>query len=112
MLRSTVMMLCAFAVSCVAVSSAQEPVFKDRLLKNRYSLTVSGGSLDGSAVPILRPAVENAQFVLVGEDHGIAEIPAIVGAFCDQLMAAGFHTMALEVGPLAARNLETWVQIG
>jgi len=110
MLRSTVMLLCSFALSCVVVASAQETAFKERLLKNRYSLSVSGGSLDGSAVPLLRPAVEGAQFVLVGEDHGIAEIPAIVGAFCDQLMPAGFHTMAVEVGPLAARNLQTWVR--
>ena len=52
----------------------------------------------------------DAQFVLVGEDHGIAQIPAIVGALCDQLMPIGFHTMALEVGPLAAQNLESWVR--
>lgn len=110
MLRSTVMLLCALTITCVAVASAQESVFKERLLKNRYGLTVSGGNLDGSAVPILRPVLQDAQFVLVGEDHGIAQVPAIVGAFCDQLMPAGFHTMALEVGPLAAGNLQAWVR--
>lgn len=110
MLRSTVMLLCALAITCAAVAPAQESVFKERLLKNRYGLTVSGGNLDGSAVPILRPVLQDAQFVLVGEDHGIAQVPAIVGAFCDQLMPAGFHTIALEVGPLAAGNLQAWVR--
>ena len=37
MLRSTVMLLCVFALSSVAVVSAQDSVFKERLLKNRYA---------------------------------------------------------------------------
>lgn len=108
MLRCTVWLLLAIAVSWVAL--AQESNLNERVLKNRYGLTLSGGNVDGSALSILRPAVQNAQFVLVGEDHGIAQIPAIVGALCDQLVPAGFHTMAVEVGPLAARNLEAWIR--
>lgn len=108
MLRCTVWLLLAIAVSWVAL--AQESNLNERVLKNRYGLTLSGGNVDGSALPILRPAVQNAQFVLVGEDQGIAQIPAIVGALCDQLVPAGFHTMAVEVGPLAARNLEAWIR--
>ena len=110
MLRSIVLLFLAIAVSWVALADGQESTFNERVLKNRYALTLSGSNLDGSALSVLRPAVQNAQFVLVGEDHGIAQIPAIVGALCDQLVPAGFHTMALEVGPLAARNLEAWIR--
>jgi hypothetical protein len=110
MLRSTVPPLVAVALSWVALASAQPSAFHERVLQNRYALTLSGDNLGGSALSVLRPAVEDAQFVLVGEDHGIAQIPAIVGSLCDQLMPAGFHTMALEVGPLAAHNLEAWVR--
>lgn len=109
MLRCTVWLL-AIAVSSVALADGQESTFNERVLNNRYGLTLSGGEVDGSALSLLRPALQNAQFVLVGEDHGIAQIPAIVGALCDQLVPAGFHTMALEVGPLAARNLEAWIR--
>jgi len=109
-LRSIVPPLLALALSWVALAPAQESTFNKRVLKNRYGLSLSGGNLDGSALSVLQPAVQDAQFVLVGEDHGIAQIPAIVGALCDRLMPAGFHTMALEVGPLAAHNLEAWVR--
>jgi hypothetical protein len=98
------------ALSWVAIAPAQESTFNERLLKNRYALTLSGSNLGGSALPVLQSVVQDAQFVLVGEDHGIAQIPAIVGGLCEQLMPAGFHTMALEVGPLAAANLERWVR--
>jgi hypothetical protein len=110
MLRSAVTFLLVGLHLWVVSAFAQESAFNQRLLKNRYALTLSDGNLGGTALPILRPALQGAQFVLVGEDHGIVQIPAIVGALCDQLMPAGFQTMALEVGPLAAQNLETWVQ--
>jgi len=109
-LRSTVTPLLAVGLSCVALAPAQESSFNDRLLKNRYALTLSDGNLGGSGWPVLKSSLKDAQFVLVGEDHGIAQIPAIVRGFCDELMASGFQTIALEVGPLAARNLETWAR--
>lgn len=109
MLRRTITAFLAIALGA-ALAQAQDSTFNQRLLKNRYDLAVSDGRLDGSALPVLQNAIQNAQFVLVGEDHGIAQIPAIVGGLCDQLMPAGFHTMALEVGPLAAQNLEAWAQ--
>ena len=110
MLRSTVTLLLAVALFLLVLAPAQESPFDARLVKNRYALTLSGSGLGGSALPVLETALGNAQFVLIGEDHGIAQIPAIVRGFCDQLMPAGFNTMAVEVGPLAARNLESWVR--
>src|SRR5271167_462695 len=106
--------MCAFLLgillSFTTSASAQESAFNERLLKNRYALTLSDGNLGGPALPVLQTAVKDAQFVLVGEDHGIAQIPAVVRGLCDQLVPAGFHTMALETGPLAAGNLQKWVR--
>jgi len=53
--------------------------------------------------------MEQAQFVLIGEDHGIAQIPEFVGAVCEILAPQGFHTMAIETGPLAADELQQWL---
>jgi hypothetical protein len=89
---------------------AQDNAFHDRLLKNRYALTVSGDQLGGAALPVLHSAMKEAQFVLVGEDHGIAQIPALMRGFCDLLMPSGFHTMAIETGPLAADRLKAWAR--
>jgi hypothetical protein len=90
--------------------AGQESTFVERLNQNRYELKVQDGRLVGSGVPILTSAVKDAQFVMIGEDHGIAQIPAIYGGVCDLVGPEGFHTMAIEAGPLVAARLEQWVR--
>ena len=60
-------------------------------------------------MPVLKEVVDGAQFVLVGEDHGMAQIPAFYSGLCRILGPAGFHTMAVETGPLAADVLSEWI---
>jgi hypothetical protein len=96
------------AIGC-ARSFAQQSQFVDMLRTNRYELSTVDGRLSGAGVPVLRGAIEQAQFVLIGEDHGIAQIPELVGAVCDILGPQGFHTMAIETGPLAAGELQRWL---
>ncbi len=83
--------------------------FIDRLLKNRYELDLRDGKLAGPALPVLQDALSGTQFVLIGEDHGISEIPQFAGAVCEMVGPAGFNTMAIEVGPLAADALQPWI---
>ena len=78
------------------------------ILQNRYSLTLSNGHFTGSAAQLLRSAVAQSRFILVGEQHGFAEPPAFWSALCSIAVPAGFHTMAIEEGPLAAGELEQW----
>jgi hypothetical protein len=109
LLRSLSFWLLVAAVFSLPVA-AQDAAFRDRLVKSRSQLTVSGSQLGGPASDVLGPAIKDAQFVLVGEDHGIAQIPLIIGGICDELMPVGFHTMAVETGPLAADNLQQWLR--
>lgn len=88
---------------------AQENKFTERLLQNRYQLAVQDGRMSGSGAPVMQNAISGAQFVMIGEDHGIAQIPQFVGAVCDLVGPEGFHTMAVESGPLAAAELQQWV---
>jgi hypothetical protein len=101
------------AVLCLSLgltpALAQQNKFIDRLLQNRYPLNVQSGRLEGSGLPILENALAGAQFVLIGEDHGISQIPQFVSAVCDLVGPQGFHTMAIETGPLAAGELQQWV---
>ena len=89
---------------------AQTPNFAEQLNKQRYELDVQDGHLAGSGIPVLESALKDAQFVMVGEDHGIAEIPTVYAGLCDILGPQDFHTMAIETGPLVARELEQWVR--
>ncbi len=103
-----------YAVACLtllalAPAFAQENKFAERLLQNRYQLTVEAGRISGSGFPVLQNALSDAHFVLIGEDHGISQIPQFAGAICDMLGPQGFHTMAVETGPLAAVELQQWV---
>ncbi len=88
---------------------AQQDRFLDVLRASRYELSAADGRLSGAGATVLRSAVERAQFVLIGEDHGIAQIPDFVGAVCGILGPQNFHTMAIETGPLAAGELRRWL---
>jgi hypothetical protein len=99
-------------VPFLLVSSAfgQQSTFIEHLRTNRYELSVQQGHLSGAGASVLESAIVDAQFVLVGEDHGIAQIPDFVDALCDLLAPRGFHTMAVEAGPLVTSELEKWAQ--
>jgi hypothetical protein len=106
--RLTLRTLCLAALT-LAPAFAQENKFTERLLQNRYQIAVQEGRLSGTGVGVLQNALTGAQFVLIGEDHGISQIPQFAGAVCDLLGPQGFHTMAVETGPLAADELQQWI---
>ena len=99
----------ALVLSGMRPALAQDKQFTDRLLKNRYELTVKDGVLAGLGAPVLQKAVSDAQFVLIGEDHGIAQIPRFVSAVCRMAEPLSFQDMAVETGPLAANELQKWM---
>ena len=104
--------ICLALAGIVAAQQAAPPQekFVDRLLKNRYQLNVQDGKLSGPALPVLQSALSGAQFVLIGEDHGISQIPQFASAVCDLAGPQGFHTLAVEAGPLAAGELRRWIE--
>jgi erythromycin esterase-like protein len=83
--------------------------FDKKLLENRYELEVTDGHLSGAGSEVLEKAVRGAQFILIGEQHGNTQTPEFVSAICDLAVPQGFHTMAVETGPLIAGQLENWI---
>jgi erythromycin esterase-like protein len=83
--------------------------FDKKLVENRYELNLKDGHLSGAGSEVLEKAVSGAQFILIGEQHGNTETPEFVSAVCDLAVPQGFHTMALETGPLIAGQLENWI---
>ena len=88
---------------------AQEQLGK-QLLENRYDLNLKDGHLSGAGAEVLRKAIASAQFVLIGEQHGNAETPEFSSAICDLAVPQGFHSMAIETGPMMAGQLEKWAR--
>ena len=47
-----------------------------------------------------------SEFVLLGEEHGTAEIPVLAGQLFAALRPAGFDTLAIEISPPIAQDLD------
>jgi hypothetical protein len=90
--------------------SPPSPSPLDRIAGLRYSLSVSGGRLAGTGAAVLVDATRGAHFVMVGEDHGTAEIPRFCDALFASLVPFGFQTAVVETGPLAAAQISRWIR--
>lgn len=78
----------------------------DKLQANRLAITLDKGTLSGPGAAPLLQASRQAQYVLLGEDHGVAEIAQFSSAYFNALAPAGFTTLVTENGPVVASALE------
>ncbi|WP_432380947.1 hypothetical protein [Duganella sp. P38] len=78
----------------------------DTLKANRLPIALDKGTLSGPGAAPLLQASREAQYVLLGEDHGIADIAQFSAAYFNALVPAGFTTLVTETGPVAANALE------
>jgi erythromycin esterase-like protein len=83
-----------------------EQKFLAQLNKGKYALTLADGKVSGAGMGVLSDATADTQFVLVGEDHGIRQIPQFAASVFEMLAPRGFHTLALETGPEVTPTLE------
>jgi hypothetical protein len=84
--------------------------FSAKLVQNRYGLTIRDGQFSGTGAPVLKAAIGQSRFVLVGETHGLAETAKFWTGVCNAAGPEGFRTMAIEEGPLVATELERWAR--
>lgn len=78
----------------------------DKLKANRLAITLDKGTLSGPGAAPLLQASRQAQYVLLGEDHGVAEIARFSSAYFNALAADGFTTLVTENGSVVASALE------
>jgi hypothetical protein len=90
---------------CAGVSAQTHKTLEETLAELREPLVLSGGKLTGQGAGDIRSSLGTAQFVLIGEDHGLAEIPAFSTALFDELVPLGYKNLVIEVGPMAGREL-------
>lgn len=78
----------------------------DKLQASRLAITLDQGTLSGPGAAPLLQASRQAQYVLLGEDHGVAEIARFSSAYFNALAPAGFTTLVTENGPVVAGALD------
>ena len=69
----------------------------------RQPIRLENGKLIGRGAETLLKTIKGARFVVMGEDHGFAEIPQFISALWD---AKKFDGLVIETGPIAAAELE------
>lgn len=86
--------------------SAQDSLLTELLKPQSYPLQLTGGNFSGPGHDFLRKEGENAQFFLIGENHGIAELPLFTSALFRDFKNLGYKYFATETGPFEADFLE------
>jgi hypothetical protein len=93
--------LLAVALAAPAVRAQDSLVVWLKANAHTMSATANG-TLSGAGADLLTRAGRDAHFVLIGEEHGIAEIPLITGALYKALVPAGYRHLAVEIGDALA----------
>ncbi len=101
-----------FAIAAVHTNvSAQAATGPDSLLvkallQNRAGVSAGACGLEGEGGRMISAAAANAQFTIIGEAHGVAQVPEFSGALYCRLVESGYRHLAIEVSPPVASGLE------
>lgn len=106
MRRPGIALVCAVllgrAASGQTVAPPPDTVLHRLLLDHRMDLTLGNGRLSGRGGEFLVNEARRAQFFLIGEEHGVAETPVVIGALLRDLRPIGYDRFAIEVSQLQA----------
>jgi len=81
---------------------AQDTTLTRLVRQHSYALAPAGAQFTGPGWDRLRASVQKSQFVMVGEEHGLAQIPAFTAALAQVFRPEVF---AAEIDPYVAQTL-------
>ncbi len=113
MVHRNVLVAAGFILVAVAgpkSGGAQDTALVRAFRANAATFNLIDGHLKGPGAGMLSRAARENQFIMVGEDHGFREVPEFVGALFEVARPAGYRHLAVEVGPLTSRRLETMMR--
>ncbi|MBI4747185.1 MAG: hypothetical protein HY774_01770 [Acidobacteria bacterium] len=93
-----------------ATTPTPEEKVTEKLRASRHLLKLENGKLTGPGADLLIREGREAQFVFLGEEHFIAEVPRFAQALWSELTPAGFEHLVIEVGPYTTQTLEAIVK--
>ena len=95
-----------------AQGAAPETLLPALVEHTRHVGGVENGRLTGDAAEFLRALSADAQFVLIGEDHGNTGIAQFIEAYWRDLNESGYRYAAIETDPWIATALERELRAG
>lgn len=106
-MKRVLRLLLPAATLAPVVADAQQPAPDSALLaalrQNRHTLSATAdGRLEGPGARVLLDAGRESQFFLIGEEHGIAQVPQLAAGLFRGLAPAGYRYLAVETGDAVA----------
>lgn len=80
---------------------AQDDAATRALVAGRTTVRVGPDGLTGDGLEFLRRELAASQHFLIGESHGTAETPQLVGWILNAAKEVGYSTLFLETGPIS-----------
>lgn len=80
--------------------------------QHRRPLQFDGRRFSGAGWDHLATEAGGARTVLLGEDHGVAEIPVLAGQLFESLRPTGFSQVGIEISPPLARETDRLLRRG
>jgi len=91
-------------------TAAPRPPLAERLAaeaaKHRLAVSFDGGAVSGPGLDRILEEARAARFFLLGEEHGVAQVPILARALFQALAPSGYTRLAIEISPPAARALD------
>lgn len=104
--------LAVLSLSCANLASAGDSALRTHLAAQQQAIELKDGRLAGAGAARLVQAAADARFVLIGEDHGFADVPEFAGALVRSLGADAPATLIVEVGPHSTRRIASALAAG
>ncbi len=103
-------------ISSTNFLSAQDLAVQKRLdsliQEHSYNIVLNHNEISGQGAHWLTNEAQKANYFLIGERHGTANIPKISGAIFSKLVSVGYKHAALEIGRYAAFEVQELIQSG
>jgi hypothetical protein len=91
---------------CAAPEANAQDSLTAVLRRNAHPMQAAAdGRLSGAGAELLLAAGRDAQFFLIGEEHGVAEIPLVAAGLFRELTPHGYRHLAIETGDALAAEL-------
>lgn len=103
-IRYLLLLLCASAAA-INIAKCDDEIPEIVWAKHTYALELAANRIQGPAIDWIRRSASDCQFVLFGEQHGVAGLPEIVSAIYSELQPEGFDSLIMERGPWVAQQL-------
>lgn len=114
--RSALAVACSFVALLCGATNAEtkdsDVKLTEAAREHRSRLDFDGETFSGPALDRLLAAARDAQFLLVGEEHGIAENPKLVAQLFAALVVDGYEKLVIEISPPMADILDVTIENG